>query len=139
MYEDITKPPAPLPTPQLEALQPGVSLLAPLLRKGDQGPGLIVLCPDSDSSTSPVSISEGVPSPLLKWAEEGYTVVEIRHAALSGSKPARDVLNEAVAALLQCQKCEPKDKIGLVCKLTFMSTAALFNAQCLEMLKAILD
>ena len=116
MFEDITKPPAPLPTPQLETLQPGVSLLPPLLRKGDQGPGLIVLSLDSDSSANPVNISEGVPSPLLKWAEEGYTVVEIKHAALSGDKSALDVLIEAVAALSRCPKCEPKDKIGLVCK-----------------------
>lgn len=116
MFEDISKPPRPLPTPQLETLRPGLSLLPPLLRKGDQGPGLIILCPDSESTDGPVSIAEGVPSPLLKWAEEGYTVVEICLSALSGSTPASDVLGDAVAALAQCQKCAPQGKVGLVCK-----------------------
>lgn len=116
MYEDITKPPAPLPTPQLQTLQTGFSLLPPLLRRGDRGPGLVILCADKDESQR-ISIVDGVPPPLLKWAEEGYTVVEIQRSAFSGSKNAKDVLSEAAEALSQSNHCEPKEKVALVCKL----------------------
>ncbi|KAI1336033.1 hypothetical protein F5Y15DRAFT_216535 [Xylariaceae sp. FL0016] len=109
MYADITKPPAPLPTPQLTALSPGLSLLLPLTRRGT-GPGLIVLTPDSEDQ---LSIKEGVPSPLIKWAEEGYTVVEIQAAAVIGKNPF-EVLRQAVRALEKCEKCEFNEKVGLV-------------------------
>ena len=130
MFEDITKPPGPLPTPQLETPQPGLWLLPPLLRKGDRGPGLIILGPDSDDAKH-VSIEEGVPSPLLKWAEEGFTVVKVQQSALSGARAAVDVLKDAVAALSASSKCEPKEKIALVC--TYISFLTMEDCPALKM------
>ncbi|KAF5007137.1 hypothetical protein FDECE_6523 [Fusarium decemcellulare] len=108
MYADISKPPAPLPTPQLKAVRPGISLLPPLSRRG-HGPGLIVLTRTSDDL---LKIEEGVPSALIKWAEEGYAVVQVDSSVLEGAQ-SQDVLSEAVAALNKCDKCD-KGKIGLV-------------------------
>lgn len=109
MFNDISKPPPPLPSPELTEVTPGVSLLRPLSRRGT-GPGVIILTADYDDS---LAIREGVPSPLVKWAEEGYTVVEIQARALSAGEGAQ-LIKSAVEALAGCEKCEPKDKVGLV-------------------------
>ena len=110
MYADISKPAPPLPTAQIQKLQPGVSLLPPLSRRG-LGPGLIVL---TGASQDPLAFHEGVPSPLVKWSEEGYTVVQLEPSAFAG-RSSEEALKEAAAALAQTDKCEPKDRIGLVC------------------------
>lgn len=108
MFQDITKPPPPLPKVELKQLDLGVSILSPLVRRGN-GPPLIVLSADNDDSTT---IVEGVPSLLIKWAEEGYTVVEIQLQALA--KDAASILKRSIEALRDHPKCEPKEKIGLV-------------------------
>lgn len=107
-FNDVSKPAPPLPSPVLTAVLPGVSLLQPLSRRGT-GPGMIVLAADYGGDS--LAITEGVPSPLVKWAEEGYTVVEIKAEALKagGSDPIRS----AIETLYECDVCEPKDKIGL--------------------------
>lgn len=110
MYNDITKPAPPLPHPALTTLLPGISLLPPLSRRG-VGPGIIVL---TSACQDPLAIENGVPWPLLKWAEEGYAVVEIQAHTLSGDDGPSQALELAVKALASCEKCEPKDKIGLV-------------------------
>ena len=108
MYNDITKPPPPLPTTQSTEIKPGLSIVLPLSRRG-HGPGLIVLVPDTEQS---LAIIDGVPSQLIKWAEEGYTVIEIqRQALITGG---REVLVEAARALESCEKCDTKDKVGLI-------------------------
>ncbi|KAF4446714.1 hypothetical protein F53441_9647 [Fusarium austroafricanum] len=108
MFEDITKPPKPLPTPQLKAIRPGVSLLPPLSRRG-HGPGLIVLTPTSKNL---LDIRDGVPSVMIKWAEEGYTVVQIE-ISLFEPDTRQAVLTEALEALNKCNQCD-KGNIGLV-------------------------
>jgi carboxymethylenebutenolidase len=107
MYVDISKPPPALPTTNLTSVSSGVSLLPPLSRIGT-GPGIIILTPDSEEN---LVIKDGVPSPLRKWGEEGYTVVEIQEKAIKSNK---DVLKNAIVALSQCEKCEPKGVVGLV-------------------------
>ncbi|KAM0547824.1 hypothetical protein ACHAPJ_010170 [Fusarium lateritium] len=108
MFEDITKPPKPLPTPQLKVIRPGISLLPPLSRRG-HGPGLIVITPDSQD---PLKIQDGVPSVLVKWAEEGYTVVQIELSVFEETN-SQPVIREALQALLECDKLD-KGSIGLV-------------------------
>lgn len=110
MFQDITKPPPPLPAVELKPLDAGISVLSPLVRRGT-GPPLIILAADNDDSTS---IVEGVPSLLIKWAEEGYMVAEIQRQALE--KDAAGTLKRSIEALRESSKCEPKDKIGLVGK-----------------------
>lgn len=108
MYADITKPPAPLPTAAPQSVGEAITLLPPLSRLG-RGPGLIILHPDSDKH---LDIIEGVPSALLKWAEEGYATVEIQPKAFE--RDASEVLSDAMKALKSCDKLEPNSKIGLV-------------------------
>ncbi|CZS80789.1 unnamed protein product [Fusarium graminearum] len=107
MFADITQPPKPLPTPQLKAVRPGVSLLPPLSRRG-HGPGLVVLAP---SSGDLLKIEDGVPSVLVKWAEEGYTVVQIDASAFKEGD-SKDVLREALETMHQCDKYDDGN-IGL--------------------------
>lgn len=108
MFQDITKPPPPLPAIELRRLEAGVSVLSPLVRRGT-GPPLIILTANNDDSTK---IIEGVPSLLVKWAEEGFTVAEIQQQALE--KDAVGALKRSIEAVRQNPKCEPKDKIGLI-------------------------
>ncbi|EEU34097.1 uncharacterized protein NECHADRAFT_49897 [Fusarium vanettenii 77-13-4] len=109
MFADITKPPAPLPTSELTTLSKGMVLLPPLSRRG-HGPGLIILHRHAED---PLAFYDGAPSPLLKWAEEGYAVVQLDPTSFEG-RPAEDVLREAVEALDQCSRCDPKGNVGLV-------------------------
>lgn len=90
-----------------ETLAGGVTLIRPLSRKGT-GPGLILLTSNSESA---VEIQDGIPSLRMKWAEEGYVVVEIKSEASSSA------LKLAVTKLDECKECEPKEKVGLVCGL----------------------
>ncbi|VUC38195.1 unnamed protein product [Clonostachys rosea] len=108
MYADITKPPAPLPKAAPQSISEGITLLPPLSRLG-HGPGLIIVHPDSDKS---LEIIEGVPSALIKWAEEGYAVVEIQAKAFK--RDASEVLADSLKALRSCDKLDPDSKIGLI-------------------------
>lgn len=69
---------------------------------------MIILAADYGDS---LAITDGVPSPLVKWAEEGYTVVEIKAEAFRSG--AKDLIRGAIEAVQGCDACEPKDKIGL--------------------------
>lgn len=108
MFTPTTVPAAPLPIPRLSEVRPGLSLLRPLSRKGT-GPGLVVVCPET---ADPLAIVNGVPWPLVKWAEESYTVVQVQPEALENGAEA--VLKDALAALSECEDCSPKGKIGIV-------------------------
>jgi carboxymethylenebutenolidase len=111
MYVDISKPPKAMPKAQPKTIQLGITLLPPLSHRG-HGPGLILLVPDSNSQ---LTITDGVPSAIIKWAEEGYTVVTLQASALKAESPA-SILGQSVAALTSCKQCDTKDKIGLVGK-----------------------
>ncbi|KAE8320908.1 hypothetical protein BDV39DRAFT_211226 [Aspergillus sergii] len=100
--------PSSLPVPDLQEHAPGVFLLSPLSRKGE-GPGMILLTSGRDLGG--VRLEDGVPSPFLKWAEEGYTVVAVCLGALEDSQ---DGISLALEALSHCEACHPRDKIGLV-------------------------
>lgn len=119
-------PPKPVPPQKPEEIAKGITLLRPLSRKG-HGPGLIILAPPSPPSppspqdnnnppTSSTEIQNGIPSLRMKWAEEGYCVVQIQpHASSSASSSSSSVLQIAVQALQACAECEPKEKMGIVC------------------------
>jgi hypothetical protein len=109
MFNDITKPAPPLPRTTAKEIQPDIKLLHPLTRRGS-GPGLIVLLPSKDDF---LSITEGVPSIPIKWAEEGYTVVGVSDLG----DDVKATLKTALRALEACHECSPKEKVGLVCGL----------------------
>jgi carboxymethylenebutenolidase len=111
--------PQPVPPMKPEQIAEGVTLIRPLSRKG-VGPGLILLVPEQQSET-PIEIENGIPSLRMKWAEEGYCVVEIRPQAGSSA------LKTAVAKLNECQECEPKEKMGVVCMLPVPRKMTMFD------------
>lgn len=82
-------------------------------RKG-VGPGLILLTSTADSN---IEIQDGIPSLRMKWAEEGYVVVEIKCEASSAA------IKLALSKLDECEECEPKGKVGLVCQSGLQETS----------------
>lgn len=100
-----------LPQPHLTSISPDLALLEPLSRLG-HGPGLILLVPATVAHEDNVAIKEGVPSVMMKWAEEGYAVVQIHDQLLHDGAGA--ALNTALEALARCPSCDQSDKIGLV-------------------------
>ena len=103
-----------LPTADLQRLSDHVSLLPPLSRRG-YGPGLIIVLPAGTPSYAQggVLCEDGVPPPLLKWAEEGFAVVEIREQAFQ-QENATETFGKAVAALEKCKECREEGGIGLL-------------------------
>lgn len=101
------------PQTTLKKITLNVTLLQPLSRRG-QGPGLVILVKESGliEDTSTTRIERGIPSPLMKWAEESYTVVEITQHALEHESSA---LGSALAALEACQTTVPKNSVGIIC------------------------
>ena len=102
-------PPEALSPPQPYEVSQGITLVSPLSRKG-VGPGLIVVV---SRAAAGLSIVNGIPSPSMKWAEEGYCVVELVSTAW------QDGLNPLVLAdnaLVRCKACQPKGGIGLICE-----------------------
>lgn len=65
-------------------------------------------------TTGNLKIENGIPSALIKWAEEGYTVIELQSSATT-SKEIGASISEALKQLSKCTACQPKDVIGLVC------------------------
>ena len=117
-------PPTPVAPQKPEDVAEGVTLLRPLSRRG-HGPGLIILAPNDDRA-SPVEIEDGIPSLRMKWAEEGYCVVQIQPNASSSA------LKAAVKALDGCSECEPKEKMGLICYDAEMWSKAASAAETLK-------
>jgi carboxymethylenebutenolidase len=107
-----TSSPPPLPAVHLTSPSPDLSLLSPLSRKGS-GPGLLLIPHFSQKPSQQTSIIKGVPSPLIKWAEEGYTVASIPASSLT-TTTGIDVLHSAIAALARHPKCTTADKLGLI-------------------------
>lgn len=112
-YADITQPPAPLPAAKIQVLKSGLSLQPPLTRRGT-GPGLVILA-TADIYDEQVVEHDGAPTAVLKWAEEGYTVAQASQSAVD-SLGIEAVLTAALKAFEECETCQPKGKVGLVCK-----------------------
>ncbi|KAL2398011.1 hypothetical protein ABEF95_000965 [Exophiala dermatitidis] len=106
---------ATLPTAELGKIDSHISLLPPLSRRG-YGPGLIIVLPEDTPTYTDggVVCEDGIPPPLLKWAEEGFAVLEIREAALRDTDSAQNVVDKAVAALEQCKQCRPEGDMGMI-------------------------
>ncbi|KAL2853793.1 hypothetical protein BJY01DRAFT_57432 [Aspergillus pseudoustus] len=123
-------PISPLPKPNWIKLAEGLSLLQPLSRLGT-GPGMIILTPDYPTDTH-LKIEYGVPSPLIKWAEESYTTVQIEDSTLDNN--AQDAFHKAVDAINGSKACEPKNCIGLV---AYSANAYVKAADAISSLPAI--
>lgn len=87
-----------LPETSLQQIAPGVTLSRPLSRRG-YGPGLIVIVPSTGvAGPNALAVQDGVPSPMMKWAEESFVVVEIVESALEGSQNPIVLALGAIAA-----------------------------------------
>lgn len=60
-----------------------------------------------------LKIENGVPSALIKWAEEGYTVIELQ-SSVTGQGFAQ-AYEDATRQLFDCTACQPKNVVGIVC------------------------
>lgn len=101
-----------LPRTTLRRITPNITLLEPLSRRG-YGPGLVILVSESGAvdGVSATRIENGIPGPLMKWAEESYTVVEITQEALFRET---DPLKLALTELAACETTEPKNVVGII-------------------------
>jgi len=100
------KGPPSLPSAKPTKLAANVTLQPPLSRRG-HGPGLILLVP-AFGRTKTETLD---PQPILKWAEEGYAVVEV---VTSGNANISEAVVSGVEALTKLPECSDKDKFGLV-------------------------
>ncbi|EWG44812.1 carboxymethylenebutenolidase [Fusarium verticillioides 7600] len=100
-----------LPATRLHSPTASLTILEPLSRRGS-GPGLIILVSETGKATSDTLRIDGcVPSPLMKWAEEGYTVAEITEAGLANPGEA---LSLALKELEATKSTEPKNVVGVI-------------------------
>ncbi|KAL4925990.1 uncharacterized protein BDV17DRAFT_299919 [Aspergillus undulatus] len=103
----IDIPVKPLPVPEANKNEPGISLLPPLSHRG-HGPGIIMMVPDD--APTPLTIDNDIPSPALKWAEEGYTVLELRESVVERGS----AVEIALEGLREREECSPKEVVGLI-------------------------
>ncbi|GAA5916915.1 hypothetical protein JCM6882_000604 [Rhodosporidiobolus microsporus] len=124
----------PLPSAEPTSLAPNVKLQAPLTRRG-HGPGLLLVVPAPVAAGGLGRIEEEEtkeeevhldPSPLVKWAEEGYAVLQVEVEATSaGAGKAKEtekegggwaiekVLDEGVKRLLEMKECS-SERVGII-------------------------
>ena len=70
--------PVPLPSAQRVQLAQNVILQPPLSRRG-KGPALLIITPSEYTGRSADDSRKTLdPEPLKKWAEEGFSVVEVK-------------------------------------------------------------
>ncbi|KAI1045546.1 hypothetical protein LB505_013766 [Fusarium chuoi] len=113
MSENNFSAPPVLPAVRLRSPTVSLTILEPLSRRGS-GPGLIILVPETGKATSDTLRIDGcVPSPLMKWAEEGFTVAEITEAGLANPSLA---VSQALKELEAARSTEPKNAVGVVGK-----------------------
>lgn len=113
---DSTAAVPPLPQAELRQITKDISLLAPLTRQG-HGPGLIIILPSETPSYARGAIChDGQLPPLLKWAEEGFAVVQIIESAIHSASHVSDVFEQALHALQECSQCHVENGVGLVSK-----------------------
>ncbi|KAF5546711.1 carboxymethylenebutenolidase [Fusarium napiforme] len=119
MAENNFSAPPVLPATRLHSPTASLTILEPLSRRGS-GPGLIILVPETGTATTNTLRIDGcVPSPLMKWAEEGYTVAEITEAGLANPGEA---LSQALKELEATKSTEPKNVVGVIGVLVAYST-----------------
>jgi len=111
---DTTHPPSlpKIPNAPARQLSPHLTLQPPLSRRGN-GPGLVLVVDHYallEESTDHID-----PPPLLKWAEEGYAVVQIMVPGKvddGGEFP----LEKALEALRGCSECIFGEGVGMICR-----------------------
>ncbi|BGP19996.1 hypothetical protein JCM10213_006773 [Rhodosporidiobolus nylandii] len=113
----------PMPSAEVISLAPNVQIQPPLSRRG-HGPGLLVVVPES-AGLAQVEEENGTateqkpldPMPLVKWAEEGYAVLQVEYVEdaklKDGEWGIERVLEDGVRWLTEMDECT-SDKLGLI-------------------------
>ena len=98
-----------LPSAKPYEVSDGITIQPPLTRRG-HGPALVILIPQGiDTKFHEKTLD---PPPLQKWAEEGWSVAQIK---LSDDYSSfQDRLNDALAALQQLGACDSMGRTGLI-------------------------
>lgn len=103
--------PVALPSASAFEVSDTITIQPPLTRRG-HGPALVILVPsDLDLGSSAKTLD---PPPLQKWAEEGFTVAQLK-VADGASKNLKSDLRRALEACPGVKECEGSDKLGLIC------------------------
>ncbi|KAK4547327.1 hypothetical protein LTR36_000983 [Oleoguttula mirabilis] len=106
---DVKETPVALPSARAFAVSDTITIQPPLTRRG-HGPALIILVPahlDLGSSAKTLD-----PPPLQKWAEEGYTVVQLKVSDDVSS--LKDDIQRALKACSDLTECDTTDSVGLI-------------------------
>ena len=109
-------PPPVVPDAPPTQISPHITLQTPLSRRG-KGPGLVLvadhyaLLEKSEKSLDP--------PPLVKWAEEGYAVVQVLVPAKVEEDGDEFPLKKAVEVLKGCEGCVFGEGVGLICAFFF--------------------
>ncbi|KAI2465463.1 hypothetical protein F4781DRAFT_435404 [Annulohypoxylon bovei var. microspora] len=91
-------------------MDPKLTIAAPLSRRG-RGPGLLLLVDEGlDLRRHKKTLD---PPPLLKWAEEGFAVAQLRAAASDGDM-IHDRLRSALSQLSKLSSCDQTERIGII-------------------------
>ncbi|KNG49626.1 dienelactone hydrolase [Stemphylium lycopersici] len=98
------------PPPLPRTISPSITLQPPLSRRG-KGPGLVLVLDHYAAREAKDGCLD--PSPLQKWAEEGFAVVQLLVPGKvedGGEFPLR----KALEALKNCKGCEFSNSVGLI-------------------------
>jgi len=96
-------------------LTSSLQILEPLSRRG-HGPGILLIRTpaECDQANTEETLD---PSPLQKWAEEGFVVAQLevtdRHITIE------EDMGRAVAALVSHEKCSQKSTFGVISNYCF--------------------
>ena len=104
-----------LPNAQTVNLEHGLILQPPLSRCG-YGPGLIILRPNKLADCQDRNDSLD-PEPLIKWAEESYTAVQV---TVDEQSHTSELVEVGINILLSRDECQPKDKFALLGMLNWL-------------------
>ncbi|KAI1206653.1 uncharacterized protein F4807DRAFT_437728 [Annulohypoxylon truncatum] len=98
-----------------------LTITPPLSRRG-HGPGLLLLVDEGlDLRRHKKTLD---PPPLLKWAEEGFAVAQLR-AAASNKDFIRDGLRLALSELSGSSSCDQSERIGIMIYMPVVEPAVL--------------
>lgn len=124
--------PVALPSAPPVTLASNITLQPPLSRRGS-GPGLLTIVPaDRKDTLLPTGWKTPLdPAPLLKWAEEGYCVLQMVVSSEAGAWSLEKVLEEGIKAVEALPEFTEK-RFGVVgeCLRLSSSPSALVRVSC---------
>ena len=112
LYDPTSEEEQPLPLPSAQSinLSENVVLQPPLSRRGN-GPGIVIILPSQDSALPSDNTRALDPKPLIKWAEEGFSIASVTSV---DSASIEQVLKQCLDALQDLDQVDVKDKFAVI-------------------------